>query len=113
VETFYAACAPDNVVSQYNGGYIYSLGWSFDDVSYGPEPQVNDAYECCVACITSDNCAFSMYDQFPNRCTTWTPADNVCNPSRQLSDFDVDGGVSGWSISNGGCGKFGLRVPEP
>jgi hypothetical protein len=109
VETFYAACGPDNTVSEYNGQFVWSLDWQFDDVNRGPSFSANSAYECCVACITSEGCAASLWDEFPATCNSWTPTDAQCQIERELIGFSVDPSLSGWTISNGLCGKFGFR----
>ena len=74
-ETYYAACAPNNIVNQINGNAIGGLnfmpaipGDQFNDIS-----SVNSAYDCCVQCQSRSTCAGSFFLPGSATCEFYSP----------------------------------------
>jgi len=108
--TYYAACGPQNQVSQDLNGS--GLLITVDDGTANQLLAAASAYDCCVACITTLNCASSNY--FPG----------VGDQSCELNIFDTcpanqgqqgyiysSGGTDGLVVSNGLCGYALYQAP--
>jgi hypothetical protein len=70
--TYYAACAPNNLVSRINGNGIDSLtyhpGIPVNDISY---TAANSPYDCCVQCVSQSTCAGSFF--YRGNCELYAP----------------------------------------
>jgi hypothetical protein len=59
--TFYAACGDDNIIGPNgpNGGYLGDV-YRSDSGSY-MSASASSNYECCVKCLTSSTCQYSVF----------------------------------------------------
>lgn len=102
--TFYAACGPDNILSQYNGNTVDTLLLADPLGSATLLPNTNSAYDCCVACLQTSGCAGSGYT--PGICFGLT-ADVQCNGGLSSGTFVARGSSGGgFQVSNSGCGQW-------
>ena len=122
--TFYAACGADNIVDQGQGaGYGHAIEFETFGCgagNYNMTEIVNStAYDCCVACQTTDLCAFSSLSTYygenppvePN-CFLSIPHNGLCDGgmSSGPAEYYYDPGSSagpgqGFIVSNGACGQ--------
>ena len=126
--TFYAACASDNLVTNVTnsvidqngnllGGTVPYISDEDDNLSPGASTQLitDNAYDCCVACITNADCGGGFYmTDGSGQCLFANPTANPggeCNPST-FGGVDVfTGGNTGFSepslvtAFNGYCGE--------
>lgn len=105
--TYYAACSPNNIVTQINGQGISALEVPNLSPNFFP---IGSAYEWCAACISTTACVGSAFTTNPNSCITLTRNSGACDPNSQgarpvLTGATSDGSVS---LSNGICGKYYL-----
>lgn len=103
---FYAACGADNLVSEVNGQIVDTLIFA-DPAGSATVLQAGSPYDCCVACLMTDNCAGSGFT--PGICFGLTP-DNGCAGDKSSGTFQVGPGSSGsgFTISNSKCGQWKL-----
>jgi hypothetical protein len=106
--TGYAACATNNLLGPvYNGNIIddvYFGGNIYDDST----TPTNSAYDCCVACLTSETCSGSSYETNSGTCYQYT-ARSCANGQIYGGSFTHEsngGSNTGFSfvISNSNCG---------
>jgi len=100
--TVYAACASNNIIGAANGNQgITALTYYQDSVTYA---SARTAYDCCVACQQSANCAYSNFYGICEIVGTST-----CNPGGSAPGvFETSGGFGanqGFIFSNGPCGR--------
>lgn len=99
--TAYAACAPNNIITTYNGASIDQ-----GDFRYGVLSSFTaaSAYDCCVACQTAaGGCGGSLY--LDGSCNLSTDT-GVCDGSLVAAYFMAGtGDFPGISLSNGPCGQ--------
>ncbi|KAJ9665945.1 hypothetical protein H2201_003856 [Coniosporium apollinis] len=108
--TYYAACGPENVVRNANGGTFNAL-----QISGSIQPSfwsnTPTAYDCCVRCMNTPNCALANWAGgqcmvHPIGGTAGTSG-GVCNVKHYFGNFfQRDGLGDPWTISNGNCGQF-------
>jgi hypothetical protein len=108
LETFYAACDTNNLVSTVNDNAITNAQ-SINGFAFAQDPA--DAYECCVACLQSDTCGAALfYDTFlggPQKQCYMVRNGGVCSASSSVASLVVGGGGGAAFIaSNGNCGQF-------
>ncbi|KAL8791680.1 MAG: hypothetical protein Q9195_005763 [Heterodermia aff. obscurata] len=119
--TFYAACAADNLVSEIydsaidsgqNGNITLAMVDYYSKVgnSYLPDQTIsiaNNAYDCCVQCITDDNCGGGYFaTDGTNQCVISHPTDD-CDPSNiGVNVFTGEGGDPNTPLTafDGNCG---------
>ena len=116
--TFHAACDADNIVDQGKG---VGAGYGIEMVQGGPGPQQYNATEvhnssasaCCVSCITTYPCAFSMLFVNSETCVLNFRLDGVCDggfspgPTEYFYPLHLPSLQSGQGliVSNGACGQ--------
>ncbi|KAF9773134.1 hypothetical protein IL306_009096 [Fusarium sp. DS 682] len=106
VETFYAACADNNLASTANGGKKIA---EFSPWTANRPSLINgltSAYACCVECQKSKNCFMSRFSDEGSCWLYLTPNDDTCPAQVDWLTYRTDTGVSVvWTYSNGPCGK--------
>lgn len=107
--TIYAACGPTNILGpEIQNGYYLSLSTPNDDQAQVSTPDgITDAYDCCVACITGNECQYSEYLSAANSCANFGGDDSVCsNPAFVAGSFSSTAGPNSFMAvySNGPCG---------
>ncbi|APA11060.1 predicted protein [Sclerotinia sclerotiorum 1980 UF-70] len=101
--TVYAACAPNNVISSFNGQSI-SQNRFLNNVLAATTAA--SAYDCCVACQkNASGCAGSLY--LPGGACYLSSSDGKCDGSVVANYFYTSAGTSAnaFSVSNGPCGQ--------
>lgn len=108
--TYYAACAPNNIVGTANGASFGAM-----QISGTVQPRfyyahLNSAYDCCVACQTTNNCAGASYvdgtcSVYPIGGTAGTSG-GTCNPKVFFGDYFPYSGGDPQTVINGPCGQF-------
>ncbi|KAM0799067.1 hypothetical protein BDR22DRAFT_911587 [Usnea florida] len=120
--TFYAACDSNNIIDQGSGvGSGHAV--QFTTVGNGNYTSTSiansSAYDCCVSCLTTYPCAFSILftnygDENPLGCALEFEADGTCDGSRSAGpaeyyydpgDLSAEPG-QGLIVSNGACGQI-------
>ena len=102
--TYYAACSPDNLATNANGGYTIS------DVGISGSNYYTDAgsaYECCATCQAS-NCKVALYFDaaYPSP-VCFNSYQDTCTPESTTDYFYTYSDQSyEYAISNGPCGQF-------
>ncbi len=118
--TFYAACDANNIIVQGKG---VGAGTGLQMVTAGDGPalynettiQNSTAYDCCVSCLTTYPCAFSiLFNQL--QCVLDFRLDGVCDGAHSVGPaeyyYDVNPGGptiqpgQGLIVSNGACGQI-------
>ncbi|KAF4337293.1 hypothetical protein FBEOM_8806 [Fusarium beomiforme] len=107
VETFYAACADNNLASTANGGKKIA---EFDPRTPNRSSLITglkSAYACCVECQKTKNCFMSRSSNGGSACWLYlTPSDDTCPAQVDWLTYRTNTGVSvEWTYSNGPCGK--------
>lgn len=110
-ETYYAACAPDNMVSTIDGRTEFLSDGTYEVLVAGPTS--GDAYACCSSCLLTDDCGVSQF--FTNAggatyCNLFaSPGD--CDGARTAGGIVSypAGGIS--SFSNSNCGRWNVEFP--
>lgn len=118
--TFYAACAADNLVSElYNSpiGENGNLTLANTAITEPDNPRVYaqtvstaaSAYDCCVQCITSDDCGGGYFvNDGTGTCVVANPQPEECDPTAQdvgtdtLGDLQTSPAVT---VFDGDCGQ--------
>jgi len=107
--TYYAACGPQNLVSMDpSGGLLTLSGFDYSTATY---QAIDSTYDCCVACLTSPNCAGSTsYSNSGNLyCAIINLGTCPANQNQQAYMYaSYDSGETN-TFSNGLCG-YGLYV---
>ncbi|KAG7002340.1 hypothetical protein G7Y79_00027g060320 [Physcia stellaris] len=102
--TYYAACSPDNLATNANGGYTIS-GVGISGSNYFTD--AGTAYDCCAACQAS-NCkaAFFYANAYPSP-WCFNSYQDTCTPG-QTTDLFYTFSTQDWgyTISNGPCGQI-------
>jgi hypothetical protein len=109
--TYYAACASNNLVGTVNGATFNAL-----QVSGTVQPRYYysyeaTAYDCCVVCMQTENCAGASYADgtcsvYPIGGTAGTSG-GTCNPAVFIGDyFEYSGLGDPELVINGPCGQF-------
>lgn len=95
---YYAACGPSNLISAANGGHgILAIG---SDAAYNTVQGVSNAYDCCVYCQKTANCAGTIFSR-----TCYAMVDTKCSAGQVKGRFYTDPGTTdGFTVSNGPCG---------
>lgn len=110
--TYYAACATNNLVGTVSGATFNAL-----QVSGTVQPRYfysyeASAYDCCVVCMQTNNCAGASYADgtcsvYPVGGTGGTSG-GTCNPNVFIGDyFEYNGPGDPELVINGPCGQFG------
>lgn len=109
--TAYAACGPDNILGQVNGAWVDIL-WLDGSVPGGGSVYLGNkasAYDCCVACLNTPDCAGAAY--LSGSCVALKP-DVSCDGSAVSGNFDASTRSDpGWRVSNGYCGQWRKGAP--
>jgi hypothetical protein len=112
LETFYAACDTNNLVSTVNGNAITNAQ-SINGFAFAQGPA--DAYDCCVACLQSDTCGAALfYDTFlgdPQKQCYMVRNGGVCSASSSVASLVVGGVVERRSLRRTGTAGSSL-TPE-
>ncbi|KAF2488664.1 hypothetical protein BU16DRAFT_568183 [Lophium mytilinum] len=99
--TYYAACAPNNVISTVNGQGIVQA--YYNNPNYFSSTGAGSGYDCCVACITTSGCG-GTYGA-PGACYLLMEGSG-CSQSQEAYELELGGsGDQGIYASNGYCGK--------
>ncbi|KAF6836787.1 hypothetical protein CMUS01_05267 [Colletotrichum musicola] len=110
--TAYRACQRDNLVSQVRGGFpIVEAASNWQTLR--ERRQTNSAYDCCVACQTTNSCQGSLYSSGTCFLFKGDAFDLTC-PSPgflRYSRFSFAG--RGFTASNGQCGSWFLSRQVP
>ena len=105
--TTYAACATNNLVDHANGDNGIVLGGYTDQsTQLVTVDNINDSYDCCVACQTyAGDCGGFTFA--PGYCSV--TIFNTCNPDNFGSYFESSSqdanGTVGFVVGNGPCGQ--------
>ena len=116
--TFYAACATDNLVSEITDSAIGENGnltlanvaiVNSDHVLAQTVLTANSAYDCCVQCITNDDCGAGYFrTDGSNTCVFANPQPGDCDPTSMnvntLTFMDQQP-VSVVTVFDGNCGQ--------
>lgn len=107
--TCYAACATNNLLGPRvnSGNYLTTFSIRDFRVTFNQVPGPTNAYECCVACQTGENCQFSAFST-PDGCV------NVEDPLTCPKQPFTAGLFKEWTerqgstsvYSNGPCGQM-------
>jgi hypothetical protein len=101
----YAACGPDNILTSYNGRHIKHI--AFLETGFIFLGKQSSAYDCCVVCLNTPNCASSVWF-YPN-CVGAKPP-GACNASLVSGEFTLySHDESDLALSNGKCGQWKIR----
>jgi len=101
----YAACATSNMLGpEINGGdHLYQYS---PNTGTPTDADVTSAYDCCVACITTDNCLFGVFSTTENICEYVVGASCPAgNPSEGFFDKTSTANVYETTYFNGLCGS--------
>lgn len=116
-ETFYAACADNNVVNTTKGGQNITL--IINNELDSPETlnfRTPDSYQCCVTCQQTANCIGTYYyEYFGGFCQVLVG--RTCDPTFSFRTSILVGkkydGYLNNTVSNGQCGQISLGdVPD-
>lgn len=107
-QTFYAACANNNIVSTANNqhpinavNYNPSTGTTTNQVQITSD---TTAYDCCVSCQKTLNCIGSSLNA--GQCSIIIGnACNAANTNTGASFTSRQGSTAQFSVSNGPCGQ--------
>ncbi|KAH6606917.1 hypothetical protein Trco_006070 [Trichoderma cornu-damae] len=105
LQTFQAACGPDNLITTANGGNGIAGVSTRQPGNFVPVSGITSPYECCVACFNTAACRGSLTFG-PSACYLLVGADGVChaNQFNGMDQFQTQAGASGTTVSNGPCG---------
>ena len=101
--TVYAACASNNIIGAANGNNgIYAIAYGQNSLS---SASATTAYDCCVACQQTANCAYSNF--YFGYCeliigTTCAPGGGSPGTFYTSNGFAAN---EGFTFSNGPCGR--------
>ncbi|KAL8820349.1 MAG: hypothetical protein Q9191_007535 [Dirinaria sp. TL-2023a] len=108
--TFYAACNSQNLVNNIPnaGGAINDNGLAVDDINWdGVYGTADSAYDCCVQCITSDNCGGGFFYSNTGVCVNTQPF-STCDPTQREVQLNYVSGpqdeAGDITIFDGNCG---------
>ncbi|KAJ5811555.1 hypothetical protein N7474_007856 [Penicillium riverlandense] len=106
--TYYAACGPDNQISEINGTTIVA-----ERFSAGYHLQGTNPYDCCVRCLTfSETCtsySFRAQSAFQSSiCYLIAPDNAICDPSENSSQAVILGSGGLDTVGNSNCGSYSL-----
>ncbi|MCJ1438399.1 hypothetical protein MMC27_007787, partial [Xylographa pallens] len=108
--TYYPQCAPSNLIGSYNGFGIIQIVAS-TSISIAA---ANNAYSCCVACLTKAGCAAAGYASSVNQCYLISDG-GTCNANNKVGTFNTastEAANAGIIVSNTPCGElvFGAEI---
>lgn len=94
--TYYAACAPNNLVNKIDGNsFAYLIFQPYILPSEVSVTTVSSAYDCCVQCISQSSCAGSAFAPEQSYCEMYSPTNGaVAQIGVSPAEFD-------YRISNG------------
>lgn len=102
--TYYAACASNNLLSNdpYDGGNLCSA-YAVDDTVVST---TDSAYDCCVACITADNCGGAYFTIADGTCTIdQAPNCDPTYPHVEIAGCNDDSVPAQYVAIDGNCGQ--------
>lgn len=100
--TVYAACEQDNLLTSASGETIVGFGSSN---ALSRIRDVSNPYDCCVACITSPDCATGVLFRDEATCYLVAQTGMTCDPKVEvLRVFTKPCTPNGNSLSTGYCG---------
>ncbi|MCJ1414236.1 hypothetical protein MMC32_000562 [Xylographa parallela] len=102
--TYYPQCGPSNLIGAYNGfGIIQIVGSTSISIA-----AANNAYTCCVACLTKAGCGAAAYAPTVNQCYLIGDG-GTCAASHQVGVFNTassEAANAGLIVSNTPCGEL-------
>lgn len=132
--TFYAACGTSNLLSRVYDSVLDPGGFGEESVDgylsvafvtildeSNPAIQTtlvaDNAYDCCVQCITNDNCGGGFFmEDGSNQCTFSSPV-RECDPTAyggvtsQIYTDDPNYGTLQLTVFDGNCGQVQESYP--
>jgi hypothetical protein len=97
--TFYAACADNNIATIFNGQYLQQIAVPANYIFY----DTNSAYDCCVQCVKTLNCAGTAGREITSEC--YLAIADTCAPTNRAFGLILSGDNNGNVFaSNGNCG---------
>ncbi|KAK5675563.1 hypothetical protein LTS10_011663 [Elasticomyces elasticus] len=101
-QTSYAACAAKNMLPGYDS-IIYTPPIAVGNII--DVDNVASAYECCVLCETTANCAAGYFDSgFGVQCELYIYS--TCQPGSSIANVTVSNAFTDVTLFNGACGIF-------
>lgn len=102
--TYYAACSPQNVIAAPQGYYFVQYQYTPATKQASVQTPDNNAYDCCVACITDPYCKVAEFS--PNECSLdYGDYETNCSGGEIVIVHLSDQGTSSLgSLSAGNCG---------
>lgn len=108
--TYYAACAPDNILFRYNGGDVDNTRFNSD--SFVAYPGVQNGYDCCAACIADSTCYLAFFYAEGTGCQKLTRAAGfTCDPASVQDSFRANSGTGlHVEVYNSNCGQYSFMA---
>ncbi|OGE50943.1 hypothetical protein PENARI_c015G10218 [Penicillium arizonense] len=111
---FYAACATNNIASNplssnfgsFAGQYIYSLTFTHVPGETLTVGNTDSAYDCCVSCIETSNCAMSYYYSTTAVKFCYKIGTTSCSTSSTYGTAGIQRSFTNVQVSNGNCGQI-------
>lgn len=111
--TFLESCAANNLAgAPLSSEFGSTAGQYINEISFGGIPgrsisagASDSAYDCCVGCIETSDCAFSWFDGGSSPGYCYLILTSTCSTTSTYGVAGLASYSTTWQLSNGNCGR--------